>query len=139
MHPDVLEAMLPFFREHFGNPSSAHGFGARAREAVEAAREPVASLIGAAAREIVFTAGGTEASNLAIRGAALARPRRNRILISVLEHPATEGACAALERDGFATTRVASGADGRVAVEELDRALGDDVGVVSVLHANGEL
>src|SRR5229473_7762335 len=98
---EVLEAMLPFLMEHHGNPSSSHAYGQRAHEAIELARAQVAQLIGCAPEEIVFTSGGTEASNLAIRGAAQGRPERRHILTSAFEHPATVETCALLERNGF--------------------------------------
>jgi cysteine desulfurase len=91
---EAVEAMLPYLREHFANPSSTHGPGRRARDAVEAARADVAALLGCAAGEIVFTSGGTEGSNLAIRGMAEARAGRRHVVTSVIEHPSTEIACA---------------------------------------------
>jgi cysteine desulfurase len=135
----VLEAMLPFLQHEYGNPSSAHALGWRAHEAVERARIQVAALIGSAPQEIVFTAGGTEASNLAIRGAALARPQRRHVLTSAFEHPATEETCKCLERDGFRVTRVPIAPDGRVRPEEVAKLLDDEIGVVTVMHANNEL
>ena len=104
--PDVLRAMLPFLREEFGNPSSAHSPGRRARDAVENARAEVAALIGAHPGEIVFTSGGTEASNIAIRGAAAIDRKRPAIVTTAIEHPATEACCALLERDGHPVRRV---------------------------------
>src|SRR5689334_16900144 len=91
--PEVLEAMLPYLREEFGNPSSTHPYGRRARAAVERAREQVAELLEARAEEIVFTSGGTEANNLAIRGVMEARPERRHIVTSTIEHPATALPC----------------------------------------------
>ena len=98
--PQVLEAMLPYLRERFGNPSSAHALGEPAHDAVERARVEVAALIGAAADEIVFTSGGTEASNMAIRGAATMNPARRAVVTTNIEHPATDACCALLERAG---------------------------------------
>lgn len=137
--PEALEAMLPFLREHYGNPSSAHLPGRRAHEAIETAREQVASLIGSAADEIVFTSGGTEASNLGIRGAALARPERRHVLTSTFEHPATAETCAWLERHGFRVTRASVTPDGRIRPAEVRRLLDDEIGVVTLMHANNEL
>jgi len=96
--PEVVDAMLPWLREHFGNPSSNHIYGHRARDAVAAARAQVAELIGCQAAEIYFTSGGTESNNLAIRGIAAARPARTHIVTSVIEHPATEMPCRFLEQ-----------------------------------------
>jgi len=89
--PEVVEAMLPYLREYFGNPSSNHVYGKTLREAVDRARVQVASLISCAPEEVFFTSGGTEANNLAIRGLAVAKPERRHILTSVIEHPATAG------------------------------------------------
>ena len=102
----VLDAMLPYLRGEFGNPSSAHGLGSRAHDAVEAARAEVAALIGAAPDEIVFTSGGTEASNIAIRGAVRIDDARRGVVTSTIEHPATEACCAFLEAEGHKVTRV---------------------------------
>lgn len=87
--PEVVDAMLPYLREHFGNPSSAHVYGQRAKEAVEVARRQVADLIECEPREIVFTSGGTESNNLAIRGVVEAYNERSHVITSVIEHPAT--------------------------------------------------
>ena len=105
--PEVFDAMLPYFKQHYGNPSSDHPLGYRAREAIEEARVQVASLIGAASEEIVFTSGGTESNNLAIRGSvAAAAPGRRRIVTSQVEHPATARPCELLETQGWTVTRV---------------------------------
>lgn len=137
--PEVLEAMLPFLREHYGNPSSSHGPGRRAHEAIESARAQVAKLIGASPDEIVFTSGGTEASNLAIRGAVLAQPDRRHIVTSAFEHPATAETCALLERQGLRVTRAPVVPDGRIRPEELARLLDEEVAVVTVIHAHNEI
>ncbi|HYL88837.1 MAG TPA: cysteine desulfurase family protein [Burkholderiales bacterium] len=137
--PEVLEAMLPFLRESYGNPSSSHAAGRRAHDAIEAARWQLAGLIGAEAGEIVFTSGGTEATNMALRGVVLAQPRRRHIVTSSFEHPATAETCGLLERQGLRVTRVPVASDGRVRVEEVDRALGDEPALVTVMHANNEI
>ena len=104
--PEVLDAMLPYLREHFGNPSSGHTYGRSALAAVTHARAQVAGLLGCDADEIVFTSGGTEANNLAIRGVCEARAERRHVVTTVIEHPATERPCAWLQRHGWRVTRV---------------------------------
>lgn len=137
--PEVLEAMLPFLRESYGNPSSSHAAGRRAHDAIEAARAQVAILIGASPEEIVFTSGGTEATNMALRGVVLAQPHRRHIVTTSFEHPATAETCLLLERQGFRVTRVPVASDGRVRAEDVARALGDEPALVTVMHANNEI
>jgi cysteine desulfurase len=136
--PEVVDAMLPYLREHFGNPSSAHVYGTSARAAVEKAREQVAALLGCDADEVVFTSGGTEANNLAIRGSAEARRERAHILTSVIEHPATAQPCAWLESNGRRVTRVGVDEGGRVRVDEALAVIDTDTALVTVMHANNE-
>lgn len=131
--------MLPFLRHHYGNPSSSHAAGRRAHEAVEVARGQVARLIGASPDEIVFTSGGTEATNMAIRGVVLAQPDRRHILTTSFEHPATAETCAWLERQGLRVTRVPVASDGRIRVEDVARRLDPGVLIVTVMHANNEI
>jgi len=137
--PDVLEAMLPFLREGYGNPSSSHMAGRSAREAIEGARTHVAELIGACAEEIVFTSGGTEATNMALRGVVLAQPHRRHIVTSSFEHPATAETCFLLEGQGARVTRVGVASDGRIRAEDVARALDEEPALVSVMHANNEI
>jgi cysteine desulfurase len=136
--PEVVDAMLPYLREHFGNPSSGHIYGRRARAAVEAARAQVAELLGCEADEVVFTSGGTEANNLAIRGAALAREDRRDIVTTVIEHPATAEPCTWLERHGFQVTRLGVDEHGRVRVADARVAIDEGTGLVTLMHANNE-
>src|SRR5262245_33417975 len=131
--------MLPFFTEHYGNPSSSHAAGQRAHRAVEAARKQVANLVGSAAEEIIFTSGGTEASNLAIRGAAHAQPSRPCIVTSGFEPPATAETCALLECEGFRVTRAPVAPDGRILSEAIAPLIDGDVVLVTVMHANNEI
>ena len=112
--PAVLDVMLPYLRGEFGNPSSTHGLGGRAHEAVEAARAEVAALIGATPDEIVFTSGGTEASNIAIRGGMRIDTARGDVVTTTIEHPATEACCAFLEGEGHKVTRVAAETNGLI-------------------------
>jgi cysteine desulfurase len=135
---EVLDAMLPFLRDGFGNPSSAHDLGRKAHDAIETARGEVASLIGAEADEILFTGGGTEASNLAIRGARRKSPRQQTILTTIIEHPATEAPCALLERSGVRVRRIAPRSDGRVDAADMIAAMDDATGLVSLIHAQNE-
>ena len=136
--PEVVDAMLPYLREHFGNPSSGHAYGQRAREAVERARGQVALLVGSDAGEIVFTSGGTESNNLAIRGVAEARPERRHLVTSVIEHPATARPCAWLAAHGWSVTRLVVDAGGRVRVEEARTALVAGTALLTLMHANNE-
>lgn len=136
--PEVFDAMRPFLTEHFGNPSSTHPYGRRLRAAVEQARGQVAALIGATPDEIVFTSGGTEANNLAIRGAARARPERRRLVTSSIEHPATSGPCSLLEQQGYRVTRVGVDRYGRIEPDEVRTACDDETLLLTVIHSNSE-
>src|SRR5262245_57238446 len=111
--PEVVDVMLPYLREHFGNPSSAHAYGQRARAAVEMAGEQTAALLGCDTDEVFFTSGGTEASNLAIRGTTACNPGKG-VVTSTIEHPATERPVTWLERQGWQVTRLPIDAQGRV-------------------------
>lgn len=141
--PRVLEAMLPYFNEVFGNPSSIHAFGQAAEAAVEDAREMVASLLNCSPSEIIFTSCGSESDNLALRGAAFAaREHRgaSRILISPVEHHAVSHTARQLEKlHGFVVEELPVDEYGAVIVEEAEQRLGPDVAVVSVIHANNEI
>jgi len=137
--PEVVEAMLPYLREHFGNPSSIHSFGKQAKEAIEAARMEVASLLRCHADEVFFTSGGTESNNLAIRGATEARPDRRHIVTSSIEHPAVANPCAYLERQGYEVTRLPVDRDGRVDPTDVAPFLRGDTLLVTIMHANNEV
>lgn len=136
--PEVVEAMLPYLRGHFGNPSSGHAYGLRAREAVARGREEVARLLGCEADEVLFTSGGTEANNLAIRGVAEARERPGRIVTTVIEHPATARPCAWLERAGWEVARVGVDEAGRARVDAAREAIAGSPALVTVMHSNNE-
>jgi cysteine desulfurase len=136
--PEVVDAMLPYLREHFGNPSSGHVYGVRAREAVRRARAQVAALLGCADDEIVFTSGGTEANNLAIRGVAEALERRTRIVTTAIEHPATARPCAWLERHGRPVSWIGVDAEGRALLDRAEQAIDDRTALVTVMHSNNE-
>ena len=137
--PEVLEAMLPAQREVWGNPSSGHVYGRRAHAALEEARKQVAALLGSAADEVIFTGGGTESDNAAVIGVAETLCERGRhLVISAVEHPAVENACAYLEQRGWEVTRVGVNGDGRVEAGEVLRSIRPDTTLVSVMHANNE-
>jgi cysteine desulfurase len=139
--PRVLDAMLPFFTEHFGNASSRnHPFGWKAGKAVEQAREQVGSLIGARFRDVVFTSGATESNNLAIKGAARRAPLTRRHIVTVCtEHRAVLDPCRALERDGFRVTYLEVDREGRIDLDRLRDAVGSDTLLVSAMSANNEI
>ena len=139
--PRVLEAMLPYFREAFGNPASAsHAWGWKAQAAVESARQDVARLIGASAREVVFTSGASESNNLAIRGVAeRAAPQRRHVVVSAIEHKSVLEASARLERLGWRRTVVPVHPDGLIDLDALRAAVADDTALVSVMAANNEI
>ena len=140
MRPEVLDAMAPYLTEHFGNPSSIHGAGRRARLGLDEARETVARVLGAKPREIVFTGGGTEADNLAIKGAAWAASARGRELVtSSVEHKAVLHSCAVMERFGFHVTYLPVDRYGRVDPAEVAAAIREHTTVVSVMYANNEV
>ncbi len=136
--PEVVDAMLPYLREHFGNPSNTHYYGRLMHKAVERAREQVATLIDCRPEELFFTSGGTEANNLAIRGVTSALPSRKQLVTSVIEHPATAGPCALLERQAYSVARVAVDEVGRVNPIQVAAAVTDQTALVTIMHANSE-
>jgi cysteine desulfurase len=136
--PEVVDALLPYLREHFGNPSSGHVYGRRTQAAVDRARQQVAGLIECDASEIIFTSGGTEANNLAIRGVTEARDDRRAVVTTVIEHPATAQPCAWFERHGWRVTRVGVDRDGRARVKEARAAIDTTTTLVTVMHSNNE-
>ena len=139
VRPEVLEAMLPYFSEHFGNASSVHAFGQEAKGAVEDARAQVALLLNATPGEIVFTSGGTDSDNIGVSGGARALPFKGRhIIVSAIEHDAVRHAADALESEGYAVTRVSPGASGVVSAEAVAAAIRPDTALVSVMAANNE-
>jgi len=138
--PRVAEAMLPFVHEEFGNPNSGHAYGLRTRAAVADARARIAEFLGCVPAEVMFTSGGTESNNQAIKGAVWARRDRGRHLVTTaVEHPATLGPMRWLERDGGETTVVGCDARGAVSPDAVRDALRDDTVLVSVMHANNEV
>jgi cysteine desulfurase len=138
VHPEVLQAMLPYFSERFGNASSVHGFGREAREGLETAREQIAEFLRVSKDEIVFTSGGTESDNLGIKGMAAAR-RSGHIVTSQIEHHAVLRTCEMLETQGFTVTYLPVDEYGMVRPEELERVIRPDTILVSLMHANSEV
>ncbi|MCC6327781.1 MAG: aminotransferase class V-fold PLP-dependent enzyme [Acidobacteria bacterium] len=137
--PEVLEAMMPFMAEAYGNPSSAHALGRMAREAIERSRASVASFLGAAVpAEIVFTSGGTEGDNWAITAGLEMFPGRDHIVITNVEHEAVRNLCAQLEPKGIRVTRAEVDADGLIDPERIAAAVTPRTAVVSIMHANNE-
>lgn len=137
--PEVADAIIPYLREYFGNPSSAHVFGQQAKLAVAQARAKVGALIHARATDIIFTGSATEANNLAILGVARALGRRGHLIISAVEHPAVMAPAKQLEADGWAVTVVPVDEYGRVSPAEVQKALRPDTALVSIMHANNEI
>jgi cysteine desulfurase len=138
--PEVLVAMLPFFSEEFGNASSIHSAGQRARAAVERARESVAALLGARPADVTFTSGGTESDNLAIFGVvAAAGGERKHVITSRIEHSAVLNTCQALERQGVDVTYLPVSAEGLLDPAEVRRALRPETVLITIMHANNEL
>jgi cysteine desulfurase len=139
--PRVVDAMLPYFTEHYGNAASRnHAFGWEAEEAVEQAREQVASLIGASSKEVIFTSGATESNNLAIKGvASMYKKKGNHLITAVTEHKAVIDPCKRLERDGHQVTFLPVDAYGRVSAEQVAAAMTDKTILVSIMAANNEI
>ncbi|PIC04732.1 cysteine desulfurase NifS [Anoxybacillus flavithermus] len=139
VHPEVVEAMVPYMTTYFGNPSSIHSFGRETRRALDEARETMAKTIGAKANEIVFTSGGTEADNLAIIGVAMANRERGRHIITTsVEHHAVLNTCKYLQKQGFDVTYLPVDEHGMISVEQVKSALRDDTIIVSIMFGNNE-
>ncbi len=138
--PVVVEAMLPYLSTHFGNPSSSHGYGYRAHQAIDAARSQVAEILVCSPEEITFTGGGSESDNLAIRGIALAYLNKgNHIITQVTEHPAVLNTCRALERlHGFRITYLPVDDSGCVSLESVEAAIDEETVLITIMHANNE-
>ena len=144
VHPEVVDAIIPWLRDHFGNPSSTHTYGLRAHQAVERAREQVAALLGCDPGEVFFTSGGTEANNIAILGVAeavaarAASGWRRCVVTSVVEHPATVRPCDRLEGQGWEVGRVPVDRNGTVRACDVRQAVGEGTALVTVMLANNE-
>ena len=138
--PEVVEAMLPYLKEQFGNPLSLHRYGDGPRQAVEDAREKIAQLIGARGNEIYFTASGSEANNMAVKGVALMNEKKGKhLVVSAVEHLSVINAAQTMEKMGFEVTRVPVDKYGLVDPGDVENALRDDTTLVSIMHANSEV
>jgi cysteine desulfurase len=136
--PEVLDAMLPYFRDLYGNPSSMHSFGGQVAKKISDAREQAAALIGALPDEIIFTSCGTESDNAAIRSALATNPEKRHIVTSRVEHPAVKALCASLSRQGYKITEVSVDKNGLLDMEQYENSLTPDTAVVSLMWANNE-
>ncbi|MCD6575271.1 cysteine desulfurase NifS [Candidatus Aerophobetes bacterium] len=139
-HPEVIEEMLPFFNQIYGNPSSVYQLAQKAKGAIEEAREKVARLLNAEPEEIIFTGGGTEADNMAIKGVAFANKKRgNHIITSRIEHHAVINTCKWLEKQGLKVTYISVDKFGVIDLDELRKSLTDKTILISIMHANNEV
>ena len=136
--PEVLEAMLPFLRDYYANPSSMYSFGGQVARHIKTAREQVADLLGAEPTEIIFTSCGSEGDNTAIRAALAAQPNKRHIITTRVEHPAVLNLCKRLEKEGYRVTYLAVNGKGQLNLKELKAALSDDTALISVMAANNE-
>jgi cysteine desulfurase len=136
--PEVLEVMLPYFDELYGNPSSMHTFGGQVGRKVREAREQVAALLGASPDEIIFTSCGSESDNAAIRSALVSQPGKRHIVTSRVEHPAVRALCAQLKNEGYRITELPVDTEGRLDLEQYRRSLTQDTAIVSLMWANNE-
>ncbi|RLE44151.1 cysteine desulfurase NifS [Candidatus Woesearchaeota archaeon] len=137
---EVLEAMMPYFSEKFGNASSLHSFGREARDAVENSREKISKKLNAKEHKVIFTSGGTEANNLALKGVAFANKERGKHIITTkIEHDCVLNACKWLEKNGFEVTYLNVDKEGFIDLNELENAIRDDTIIVSIMHANNEI
>ena len=138
--PEVLEEMLPYFTESFGNPSSIYSYGREAKKAVEEARSRIANFIGADPREVFFTAGGSESDNWAIKGIAMAlKDKGNHIITSKIEHHAVLHVCEYLEKHGFKVTYLPVDENGLISLEDLKNSITDKTILISIMFANNEI
>lgn len=137
---EVIDEMLPFFGKYFGNPSSNHLFGKQAHEAVDMARNRVAAAIRCAPHEVIFTSGGSESNNLAIKGVAFKnKGRGGHIITSTIEHPSVLNPCLYLEAQGFDVTYLPVDEYGLISVDDLSSAIGDETILITLMHANNEV
>lgn len=136
--PEVVDAMLPYFRELYGNPSSIHTFGAQVHSKIEDARSKVAELIGTEPEEIIFTSCGTESDNTALMSALEGSPDKKHIITSAVEHPAVMNFCRHLEKKGYGVSFIPVDRSGQLSLEDIKKSLTKDTAIVSIMHANNE-
>ena len=136
--PEVLESMLPFFKDLYGNPSSIHFFGGQVTRHINVAREKVAALLGCDPMEIVFTSCGTEGDNFSIRGVLEAYPMKKHIITTKVEHPAVKNTCEYLAKRGYLLTELSVNKEGMLNLDELRESIREDTGIVSIMYANNE-
>lgn len=137
---EVLQEMLPYLKNEYGNPSSLYGIGRNARRAIEEARQRVADLLGSTPNEIYFTSCGSESDNTAIKGIAYANRKKGKhIITSKIEHPAVLHTCKALEKQGFEITYLDVNNDGFISIEQLKNSIRNDTILISIMHANNEI
>ena len=136
--PAVVEAMMPYITQYYGNPSSMHTFGGQVSKAIRQAREKVAALIGAEESEIIFTSGGTEGDNAAIRAALQAQPQKRHIITTQVEHPAVLNVCKQMQNQGYEVTYLSVDGQGQLDLHELEAALTGNTALVTIMYANNE-
>ena len=137
---EVLDVMLPYFTDHYANPSAVYNFSSKVRNDITAAREVIADSLGASSREIYFTSGGTEADNWAVKSTALAYQEKGRhIITSKIEHPAVLNTCAYLEGQGFEITYLNVDSEGFVSLDELEKSIREDTVLITIMFANNEI
>ena len=136
--PEVVEAMLPYFTEYYGNPSSMHSFGGQVAKKIDIARQQVADILGGDPSEIVFTSCGTESDNAAIWGILRANPHKRHIVTSRVEHPAVYNLCKYLAQSGYHVTELGVDSNGMLNLNELADAVREDTAIVSIMYANNE-
>lgn len=138
--PEVADAMRPYIDNHFGNPSSVHTYGIKSKLGIEKARKQVAELINCKPEEIIFTSGGTESNNFAIRGIAFAHKNKgNHIITSSIEHPAVIEVCKYLEKQGFEVTYLPVDKYGMIGANDLESSIRDNTILITIMHSNNEV
>jgi len=136
--PEVLDAMLPFLKDLYGNPSSMHTFGGQVEKYIRHSREQIAHLLGCDSSEIIFTSGGTESDNAAIKGVLAALPEKRKIITTRVEHPAVLSTCREMQAAGFKLVELGVDSQGQIDLEELKSEVDDDTAVVTIMYANNE-